>query len=144
MLVCIMLSPILPSTTKIEFCEFKPAGGFPNPCEDYLSKPISLDELLINRPSSTFMFKVAGNSMFPTIPEDSMIVVDRSVEIQSGKIVLATIDGQFVVKELQRANGKIIFHSHNSDYKDIEINSTEENLHDGIVWGVVTSVIKKL
>ncbi len=136
--------PVTNSTLELQLGEFKPAAGFPNPCENYLSKPISLDSILIERPSSTFLFTVNGNSMSPDITDGSIIVVDRSKPIKSGIIVLATINNEFVVKKLDINKEKILFKSTNSDYCDIEViidpeNSWEENM----IWGVVTGAIKK-
>lgn len=82
---------ILKSTKQFSLSEFKVAAGFPNPSEDCLSEPISLDNLLITRPSSSFLFRVTGNSMLPEITDGAIIVVDKSLNAVTGKIVLATM-----------------------------------------------------
>ncbi|NRA79475.1 MAG: translesion error-prone DNA polymerase V autoproteolytic subunit [Pseudoalteromonas sp.] len=138
-----MLSKLTPSSTELPIADFSVAAGFPNPCEDHLSDSISLDELLIKRPSSTFLFRVSGNSMSPDITDGSIIVVDRSVTIKTGRIVLATLDNEFVVKELQLKNNKAVFISKNPDFEPTEIDIDENNDWDThVVWGVVTGLIK--
>lgn len=125
------------------FIEQLVAAGFPNPCEDFLSKPISLDELLIKRPSSTFLVRVSGTSMQPTIPCGSLVVVDKSIKATHNSIVVAVIDNEFILKELRRDKNQFpVLHSHNSQYKDIIIDESNEDRTD--IWGVVTSFIKQL
>lgn len=132
-----------PSSAILELGGFSVAAGFPNPCEDYLSERISLDSLLIKRPNSTFLFKVAGNSMSPDITDGSIIVVDRSISAKSGRIVLATLDNEFVVKELQLKGNKAIFISRNKAFPSIEVQTDEDNNWDThCIWGVVTGVVK--
>ena len=77
---------------SLQFIEQTVAAGFPNPCEDFLSKSISLDELLIKRASSTFIVRVVGDSMMPTIPTGSLLVVDKSIKATNSSIVLAVVD----------------------------------------------------
>ncbi|MFT5881369.1 MAG: DNA polymerase V [Moritella sp.] len=120
------------------------AAGFPNPCEDYLAKSISLDELMINRPSSTFLVKVSGDSMMPTIPDGAILVVDKSITASHGKIVVAVIDGQFVVKELCTPHSHAPYlHSHNPEHQDIMIPAAESDWQSCIIWGTVTGFIKQ-
>jgi len=101
-------------TLKLKELEYKVAAGFPNPCEEYLSKPISLDGLLIKRHSSTFLVRVSGDSMAPTIPHGALLVVDKSIHPRNNNIVVAVVDNEFIVKELITPLGTSpILHSHN-------------------------------
>ncbi|MAD73769.1 MAG: hypothetical protein CML20_03020 [Rheinheimera sp.] len=135
---------ILKSTKQFSLSEFKVAAGFPNPSEDCLSEPISLDNLLITRPSSSFLFRVTGNSMLPEITDGAIIVVDKSLNAVTGKIVLATIDNEFVVKRLKLDydNKRAIFLSSNPEYDPIVIEFDDDNTWESsVIWGVVTSAI---
>lgn len=131
------------SVTALELADFSVAGGFPNPCEDHLSNSISLDDLLIKRPSSTFLFRVSGCSMSPDITDGTIIVVDRSVTAKSGRIVVATIDNEFVVKELDIKDTTARFISRNPEHKTIEVTLDPDNdWESNIIWGVVTGLVK--
>lgn len=124
------------------FIEQSVAAGFPNPCEEFLTKPISLDTLLIKRASSTFLVRVTGTSMEPTIPSGALVVVDKSIDAINGSIVVAVVDNEFILKELRVVkNAPTVLHSHNSFYEDIIIDESNEERTD--VWGVVTSFIKQ-
>ena len=128
---------------SLDFIEQYVAAGFPNPCEDFLAKPISLDDLLIKRKSSTFLVRVSGDSMLPTISTGSLLVVDKSIKAAHNSIVVAVVDGEFIVKELYLEKDSLpVLHSHNSLYEDIVIDETNKERTD--IWGVVTSFIKQL
>ncbi|MDC9563382.1 MULTISPECIES: LexA family transcriptional regulator [unclassified Pseudoalteromonas] len=135
---------VLKSNGLFSLSEFKVAAGFPNPAEDCLSQPISLDNLLMARPNSSFLFKVAGDSMLPDIQDGAIIVVDKSLKATSGRIVLATLDNEFVVKrlKLEPENNRALFLSSNSEYEPIVVDfDGENNWDENFIWGVVTSAI---
>lgn len=136
-------STILPSqNVSLCFIEQCVAAGFPNPCEDFISKPISLDQLLIKRHSSTFLVRVSGTSMEPTIPCGALVVVDKSINAIHNSIVVALVDNEFILKELRKVkNSPPILHSHNSQYEDIIIDESNQDRTE--IWGVVTGFIKQ-
>ena len=135
-------TPIKHSDTQVNLAQFKAAGGFPNPCENNLVESVSLDSLIIKNKNSTFWFRVSGHSMAPAISDGAIIVVDRSITPASGQVVLATLDGDFVVKELHLNKDQAHFKSWNPDYptKTIQID-IESSWEEGNIWGVVTSAI---
>ncbi len=79
------------------------------------------------------------------IYSDDILVVDRSLEPKSGKIVIAAIDGFLTVKRLHKGDGKngdgrTVLKAENPKYPDIELQDENEV----IIWGVVTSVLHKV
>ena len=114
------------------------AAGFPSPATDYMQEPINLNEELIRHPSATFMVRVEGDSMVDVfIPNNALLIVDRSLNVKNNDIVLASIDGEFTVKSYV-VNGKGTFlYPANSKYKPIAI-TAEMNF---VVFGVVTFII---
>lgn len=140
-------TPIKRSYNILPLAHFSVMAGFPNPCEDFLEAPVSLDSIMIDNPSSTFLFRVNGKSMEPLIQDNSILIVDKSITVKSGCIVLATIDGNFVVKELSIDLGRAVakFTSHNSEHPTIELPiDPENNWEAATIWGVVTGVMSKL
>lgn len=114
------------------------SAGFPSPAEDYIEQRLDLNELLINKPSATFFVRVNGESMTGAgINHNDILIVDRSLEPVSGKIVIAIIDGEFTVKRMIRDSYSCKLVAENPDYPPIEI-SAESSCE---VWGVVTSSI---
>jgi len=118
----------------------QPAAGFPAPGDDMVEEALSVHELLVKNEISTFFVRLEGNSMEGAgIFSGDILVIDRSVEPVSGKIVVAVIDGGMVVKRLQKTAGGMILASENTDYEPIYINEQE----GCVIWGVVTGSIRQ-
>ena len=77
-----------------------------------------------------------GAGIFP----DDILVVDRSLKAENGKVVIAVIDGELTVKRYIKKNSKIILQPENEDFEPIILNENAE----AQVWGVVTNVIHNL
>ena len=104
----------------------KVSAGFPSPADDYIEKTLDLNELLVQKPAGIF-------------PND-ILVVDRSIEPVSGKVVICAVDGELTVKRLIMEAGQWKLRAENTDYPDIMI---YEEI-DMVIWGVVTNVIHSL
>jgi DNA polymerase V len=117
------------------------SAGFPSPADDYMEGKLDLNKYLIKHPAASFFIRVIGDSMINAgIFDGDLLIVDRSLEALSGKIVIAVIDGDLTVKRLLKKQDKIFLAAENPNYSDIEIKD-ESSLH---IWGVVTNVIHKL
>lgn len=117
----------------------KVVAGFPSPADDYVEKSLDLNELLIKRPAATFFVRVEGNSMLGAgIHSDDILVVDRSLTPDAGKIVVCALNGELTVKRLlAREDKQWRLVAANPDYPDIAIHEGLET----IIWGVVTASI---
>lgn len=115
-------------------------AGFPSPAADYIETPLDLNKLMIKHPIATFFVRVSGDSMKGAgiLPGD-LLVVDRSLEACSGKIVVAVVQGEFTVKRLLKKKEIFYLMAENMDYPPLKI--TPEM--DFQVWGVVTWVVHK-
>ncbi|HIG79671.1 MAG TPA: translesion error-prone DNA polymerase V autoproteolytic subunit [Cycloclasticus sp.] len=123
---------------SIPFYGVSVSAGFPSPADDYVEKRLDLNELLINKPASTFFVRAEGESMLGAgIHPDDVLVVDRSVHPGVGKIVVCALDGELTVKRLRSKEGKLVLAPENPNYPDIPL----EGEVDMVIWGVVTSVI---
>lgn len=112
--------------------------GFPSPAQDYVEQSLDLNELMIHHPNATYFVKAAGDSMIDGgINDGDLLVVDSSRTAAHGDIVIAAVDGEFTVKELQ-LRPIVQLNPRNSRYTPIRIGS-EEALE---IFGVVTHIIK--
>lgn len=119
----------------------KVIAGFPSPADDYLEGSLDLNEYLIDNPSSTFLVRAAGDSMINIgIFENDVLVVDRSIEVKSGHIVIAVLNGELTVKRLIKSNNQWYLKPENDSYPDMPLNEDIET----VIWGVVTNVLHKL
>jgi DNA polymerase V len=128
----------LQSVYELPLYSNKVSAGFPSPADDHLECKLDLNSHLIHHPSSTFFVKVSGDSMINAgIQSGDMLIVDRSIKPEHGKIVIAAINGELTVKRLSKQGGQVKLLPENEQYSPIEI--TDEQ--DIIIWGVVTYVI---
>jgi DNA polymerase V len=130
------VSPALISEKKSKAPLFasRPAAGFPAPGDDFVEKPLDLNDLLIDNPTATFFVRVSGDSMEGAgIFDGDVLVVDRSVEASDGKIVVAAVFGELVVKRLKKYPGHAELVSENDAYEPIRISDVD----DVYIWGVV-------
>lgn len=128
---------------KIPIYNSTVSAGFPSPADDFIENSIDLNNFLIKNNFSTFLVRVKGDSMIDAaIKTGDILVVDRSLNVSEGKIIIALVDGEFLVKKyhFNKKTQKTFLLSENSNYKPIEIKDNSDN----IIWGIVTSVIRKL
>ena len=133
--------PDLDNPIKASFISEGIKAGFPSPAADFEEMKLSLDHLLIKNREATFYAKASGNSMIGAgIDDGDILVIDRSLEPRNNAIAVCFIDGEFTVKRLKVSDGEVWLQPENPEYPSIKI--TEEN--DFVIWGIVTSVIKKV
>ncbi len=127
-------------TTDIKLPLFasKIKAGFPSPADDYIDRRLDLNELLIKHPASTFFLRVEGESMIDAgIHSGDILIVDRSLEVKSDKIIIAVINGELTVKRIIKDKDGLFLVPENSEYPIIRVTDEMEFQ----VWGVVTSSI---
>lgn len=111
---------------------------FPSPAQDYEQKFLDLNERYINNPPSTFFFEVKGNSMEGVgIFEGDMVIVDRAKKPKSSSIIIADVDGEWMVKRLYKRGDVVKLISEHPEHAPISFSEGQEL----IIFGVVTYVI---
>lgn len=116
-------------------------AGFPSPAADFDGSRISIDQIVVKNSVATFYAKANGNSMIGAgIDDGDILVIDKSIEPQDGKIAVCFIDGEFTVKRIKVQENSLLLLPENKLFEPIEV--TQEN--DFIIWGIVTYVVKKL
>ena len=117
------------------------SAGFPSPADDFKEIRISLDNELVKNRDATFYARVSGESMVGAgLDDGDLLVIDRSLGPENGKIAVCLVDGEFTVKRIKKEKDRLYLMSENKKYKHIEIK--EEN--ELIIWGMVEYVIKKV
>jgi DNA polymerase V len=116
-----------------------PAAGFPVHGDDTVDESLNVHDLLVKNPASTFFVRVQGDSMEGVgIFSGDVLVVDRSIEAVSGKIVVAVVSDGLVVKRLSKVGDDFALLSENAAYEPIILG--EDGCH---VWGVVTGSVRQ-
>ena len=113
-------------------------AGFPSPADDCYES-LDIVSHIVKHPAATFFMRVAGDSMTGAgIFDGDLVIVDRSLEAQSGDIVVAVLDGEFTIKRFQRNGTSVELVSENPKYRKIVLKEGMELE----IWGVVTGTYK--
>ena len=125
----------------LPFVEQGISAGFPSPADDFLDLSIDLNKEFIQHPNTTFYGRVRGDSMIDAgLHDGDLLIIDKSLEPQDGKIAVCFVDGEFTVKRIKKDQNAVWLVAENQKYKPIRV--TADN--DFLIWGVVTTVIKQL
>lgn len=90
--------------------------------EDRITDGLDLNDLVIKNPSATFFMSVSGNDLEEyNLFDKDVLVIDRSLDPQTGKLIIVAIDGELKV-----------------------IPFVLDKMEEKVLWGVVTHVIHKL
>jgi len=117
------------------FLERVPAG-FPSPAQDYVESELNLHQYCVSHPAATFFLRASGSSMASAGMKDGdLLVIDRAVTPDHGDIIVATADGEFIVRQLQ-LRPHLALRSLNPPHQAIYVNPDELD-----VFGVVTHFI---
>ena len=118
------------------------AAGFPSPAENYIEEYLDIGKYLVNNIESTFFVRISGDSMINVgIYNNDIMVVDKSLTPKNQSIVVASLNGELVVKKfLKDKQGKCYLKSENENYPKIILDSKME----ATIWGVATYVIHNL
>lgn len=114
------------------------ATGFGAAADDYSERGIDLNEQLIRNKPATFFFRMNSNAMTGAgIFSGDILIVDRSITETNGKVVIAVLDGEMMVRRLEKSTHKIrlIPETHTLSIIDID------PVADFNVWGVVVYAI---
>ncbi len=114
--------------------------GFPSPAGDHLEKALSLEELIVHRPTSTFYVRAEGNAMKAAgIYDGDILVVDRSLNPQNGSVIIVSLDEEVIIRRFVKKGNRVFLVSGDVKYAPIPINEGTE----WMVWGVATYLIHR-
>ena len=107
----------------------------------YTEKDKDLNELLIRNRSATYLFRMKGDAMQEAgIFDGDILVVDRSLKLAEGKIIVAILNGELLVRRFHRNFFSAFLTPENNRYKPINL----AEFSDFVVWGVVVHSIHSL
>ena len=117
------------------------ATGFGAAADDYMERGIDLNEQLIRNKPATFFMRVSGSSMINAgIYDGDIVIVDRSLKPKNGKIVIAVIDGDMLIRRYEKTMNTLRLIPETPKLSPIEINE----FMDFKIWGVVSYVIRNV
>ncbi len=115
------------------------ATGFGAAADDYAERGIDLNEQLIRNKPATFFMRVRGDAMIGAgIYDGDIVIVDRSVKAVSGKIIIATLNGEMLIRRLEKTFNKTRLLPETNKLSPMEI---DPSCGEFSIWGVVTYAI---
>lgn len=115
------------------------ATGFGAASDDYMERGIDLNEQLVKNKPATFFMRVKSDSMKDAgIFNGDVVIVDRSVKPVTGKVVIAVLDGDMLIRRFEKIKNNIRLVAEANKLSPIDIDPSCE---DFSIWGVVTYVI---
>jgi DNA polymerase V len=117
------------------------ATGFGAAADDYMERGIDLNEQLIKNKPATYFFRMKGDAMKEAgIFDNDVLIIDRSLKLASGKIIVAVLNGELLVRRFHKNFSSAFLIPENNRYKNIDL----AEFTDFSLWGVVTYVIHQV
>ena len=117
------------------------ASGFGAAADDYMERGIDLNEQLVRNKPATFFMKVSSNCMINAgIYDGDIVIVDRSIKPINGKIVIAVIDGDMLIRRYEKTMNSLKLIPETPKLSAIDVSE----FSDFKIWGVVTCVIRNV
>lgn len=117
------------------------ATGFGAAADDYMERGIDLNEQLVRNKPATYFMRVSGNSMINAgIGDGDIVIVDRSVKPVNGKVVIAIVDGEMLIRRYEKTMNKLRLVPETSKLSPMEVSE----FSDCKIWGVVIYCIHSL
>ena len=117
--------------------------GFASPADDYEQEKLDINQRLVRNKAATVFMWVGkdDDSMIDVgIMPGALLVVDKSLTVRSGKIVVTIVDDEYVVKRFYKYMDVIELRSMNQvkNYPPITFKEGAVVVIEGVVTNVVT------
>lgn len=110
------------------------ATGFGAAADDFMERGIDLNEQLIRNKPATFFFRMNSDAMMDAgIHMGDVLIVDRSLKAASGKIIVAILNGELLVRRIKADMKGVTLIAENKKYANIQV----EEFSNYAAWGVV-------
>jgi DNA polymerase V len=111
-------------------------AGFPSPADDFKEQKLSLDAKYLTNPDATFIVRVKGDSMYPTLHIGDLLIVKSDVDFTNNKIGIISVNNtDFTVKRYDKKKAVLI--ADNKDFSNIKIEEEDTLLCLGVVQHLI-------
>ncbi|MEI5638828.1 MULTISPECIES: S24 family peptidase [unclassified Pseudoalteromonas] len=110
--------------------------GFESPAAEYKELGLSLDQLLVRHPNTTFIGLAAGDSMQGLgIFDGDILIVDRAVEPKHLDVIVANYNSEFVCKVIDLKKRQLL--SAGRSFAPVNISEADAFQLEGVVISAV-------
>src|SRR5215467_642550 len=115
---------------------FRSPTGFPSPAEEWIEKRLSLDGLVLRHPDATFYAQMDGNMMWNAgMSDGDIVVIDRAVQPIDGSIVVARMNGEYLIRRLHILTDQVLLRAEHPDFPLVDVSGIEDFEIFGVVIG---------
>ena len=115
------------------------AAGTPILATEHVEDHLRLDAGIFS-PRADFLLRVNGMSMQEAgILHQDLLAVHKTTEVRNGQIIVARIDDEVTVKELQKKGNKLTLIAHNPEFENIKVDVSQ---HEFVIEGLGVGVIR--
>ena len=108
---------------------------------NFVEKGIDLNEHLVQNRAATFFFRMKGDAMKEAgIFDNDVLIVDRSLKLVNGKIIVAILNGELLVRRFHKNFTSAFLIAENDRFKSINL----AEFSDFALWGVVTYAVHQV
>ena len=110
-------------------------SGFVSPAEDYHQKRLHIAQRIVKDPTNTFYFEADDDQMrFFGIFKGSIIIVDKTIPVKTGSIIVCCVDGEWLTRKLC-IRGKSTFLCINNNFEAcLNITGREITIFGAVSW----------
>lgn len=117
-------------------------AGFPSPADNFIEDALSLESLCLVHPEATRFYRVKGDCMVDArIHEGDVLVVDCAIDPSPrslhGKIVVAIIGDEFIVRWFVSKEPLVVLMPANPNYSPIYLQPNDQASIVGVVVRIV-------
>src|ERR1700759_4278831 len=103
------------------------ANGFGAAADDYMERGIDLNEQLILNKPATFFLKMNSDAMIEDgIFRGDVLIVDRSLKVSNGKIIVAIVDGELLVRRFQKNFNNVELVAANKKLSNLQLSGFDD------------------
>jgi DNA polymerase V len=107
-----------------------------------MERGIDLNEQLIRNKPATFFFRMNSDAMTGAgIFNGDTVIVDRSVKPVSGRVVIAVLNGEMLIRRFEKTFNKVRLLPETHKLAPIEVDASCDQFE---IWGVVVYSIHQL
>ncbi|EQA1580372.1 S24 family peptidase [Enterobacter hormaechei] len=114
--------------------------GFPSPAADYVEHRISLDNLFVTRPASTYFMRAGATHYRDGILSGALLVVDASLSPCDGSLLVCDDAGELKIKRYRMHPRPYLENLENGKREEIPGQTGDYNVSSP-VFGVITYII---
>ncbi len=119
-----------------------PNAGFEAAVKDDMESRVDLNGQFIRNKQATCLMRVSGDVMTGAgIFNGDLVIVDRSMKAVDGKIVIAVLHGEMLIRRFEKKLNKVRLIPETNKLAPIDVDLSAS---DFSIWGVVTYCIHSL